>query len=87
MTQEQFAERAGLGLKFYQKIEAGRKTALMVETIERLAKPYRLESWHLLAPLSVIQRARPRMPKAKHQHQLGPRAKWPGSQKRGARRK
>ena len=50
MTQEAFAERAGISYKYYQSVEAGRKRELRLSTLERLAKAYRIEVWELLAP-------------------------------------
>lgn len=50
LTQEQFAEAAGLSYKFYQQIEAGRKKQLWLETVERLAVGFGLEPWQLLGP-------------------------------------
>lgn len=50
LTQEQFAERAGLSYKFYQQIESGRKKQVWLETIDRIASGFGLQSWQLLAP-------------------------------------
>jgi transcriptional regulator with XRE-family HTH domain len=50
LTQEQFAEQAGLSYKFYQQIESGRKKQVWLETLERIAAGFGLESWQLLAP-------------------------------------
>jgi transcriptional regulator with XRE-family HTH domain len=58
MTQEQFAERAGLSYKYYQQVEAGRKPDLRLSTLERLARAYRLEVWQLLAPDEGSSRTR-----------------------------
>jgi transcriptional regulator with XRE-family HTH domain len=49
-TQEEFAHLAKLDYKFYQSIEAGRRTELRVSTLERIAKAYGLEVYQLLAP-------------------------------------
>jgi len=48
LTQEQFAEAAGIGYKFYQQIESGRKKQLWLETLDRLAAGFGLEAWQLL---------------------------------------
>lgn len=48
LTQEQFAERAGLDYKYYQHVEAGRKPNLGMETLLKLAKGTGLELWELL---------------------------------------
>ena len=50
LTQEAFAELAGLNYKYYQAIEAGRKKELRISTLEKLAAPYGIEVWELLAP-------------------------------------
>jgi transcriptional regulator with XRE-family HTH domain len=43
LSQEAFAERAGLKYKHYQSIEAGRKVDIRLSTLEKLAKACRLE--------------------------------------------
>lgn len=48
LTQEQFAEIAGISYKFYQQIESGRKKQLWLETVDRLAAGFGLEAWQLL---------------------------------------
>ena len=48
LTQEQFAERAGLDYKYYQHVEAGRKPNLGMETLLKIAKGTGLELWELL---------------------------------------
>lgn len=50
LTQEEFAEKAGLSYKYYQAVEAGRKNNLRLSTLERLAKGHGLEPWQLLLP-------------------------------------
>lgn len=50
LTQERFAERAGISYKYYQALEAGRKRELRLTTLERLAAAYDIEVWELLAP-------------------------------------
>lgn len=50
LTQEACAERAGMSYKYYQAVEAGRKKHLRLTTVERLAKAYDLEVYHLLSP-------------------------------------
>ena len=77
-TQEQMAEIVGFEFKFYQKLEGGRKPQIKVETVERLAKPFGLEAWQLLAPVVTLKRAKFRFPKARTPSQRGPRAKWKG---------
>jgi transcriptional regulator with XRE-family HTH domain len=48
LTQEQFAEQAGMSYKYYQQIEAGRKADLRLSTLERLAKAHRIKLARLL---------------------------------------
>jgi len=50
LTQEAFAERAGISYKYYQQVEAGRKPDLRLSTLERLAAAYGIEVHELLAP-------------------------------------
>lgn len=48
LTQEVFAERAGLGYKYYQSVEAGRRRDIRLSTLEKLAKACGVEPWQLL---------------------------------------
>jgi transcriptional regulator with XRE-family HTH domain len=48
LSQEAFAERAGLKYKHYQAMEAGRKIDIRFSTLEKLAKACGLEPWELL---------------------------------------
>lgn len=48
LTQEQFAEIAGMSYKYYQQIEAGRKRDLRLSTLEKLAKAHHIELFQLL---------------------------------------
>ena len=48
LSQEAFAERAGLDYKYYQHVEAGRKRDLRISTLEKLAKGCGLKLWELL---------------------------------------
>jgi transcriptional regulator with XRE-family HTH domain len=50
LTQEEFAEKAGLSYKYYQAVEAGRKMNLRLSTLERLVKGHGMEAWQLLLP-------------------------------------
>ena len=50
LTQQEFAEVAGVGFKFYQQLESGRKKQIWLETVERIAAPYGLEAWQFIAP-------------------------------------
>jgi transcriptional regulator with XRE-family HTH domain len=57
LTQEKFAERAGLDYKYYQHIEAGRKLNLTMDILTKLATGFGLELSELFnfdaAPLAV----------------------------------
>ena len=57
LSQEAFAEKAGLGYKYYQSVEAGRKRDIRISTLGKLAKACGLEPWELLnfdgAPLAL----------------------------------
>jgi transcriptional regulator with XRE-family HTH domain len=48
LSQEAFAERAGLTYKYYQHVEAGRKRDIRLSTLEKLAVACGIELWELL---------------------------------------
>lgn len=48
LSQEAFAEKAGLGYKYYQSVEAGRKRDIRLSTLEKLAKACGLDLGELL---------------------------------------
>ena len=48
LSQEAFAERAGLKYKHYQSIEAGRKPDIRFSSLEKLARACGMEAWELL---------------------------------------
>jgi len=48
LSQEAFAEKAGLTYKYYQHVEAGRKRDIRVSTVQKLAKACGVELWELL---------------------------------------
>ena len=48
LTQEAFAERAGLKYKHYQAVEAGRKPNIQFETVLKMARACEVEPWQLL---------------------------------------
>ena len=50
LTQEAFAELAGMSYKYFQSFEAGRKREFRFSTLEKLAAAYGIEVWELLAP-------------------------------------
>lgn len=57
LSQEAFAERAGLKYKHYQAVEAGRKPNIQLSTLVKMAKALGLEPWELLnfdAPLPAV---------------------------------
>ena len=51
VTQEQFAEKVGIGYKYYQQIESGSKKQIWLSTVDRLAEAHSLECWELLKDL------------------------------------
>lgn len=59
LSQEAFAERAGLKYKHYQAIEAGRKTDVRFSTLDKLARACGMEIWELLnvdvSPLALAE--------------------------------
>jgi transcriptional regulator with XRE-family HTH domain len=59
LSQEAFAERAGMSYKYYQAVEAGRKRELRLSTLEKLAAAYRIEVWQLLSPVGPKKTAPP----------------------------
>ena len=50
LTQEGFAELAGMSYKYYQAVEGGQKVGIRLSTLEKLAAAYGIELWELLAP-------------------------------------
>ncbi|MBI2515996.1 MAG: helix-turn-helix transcriptional regulator [Opitutae bacterium] len=51
LTQEALSEISGVSYKFYQRIENDQsKRELKISTVEKLAAPFGLEAWQLLAP-------------------------------------
>lgn len=48
LSQEAFAEKAGLKYKHYQAVEAGRKSDIRFSTLEKLAKACGVQPWELL---------------------------------------
>ena len=42
LTQEEMAERAGLDARYYQRIESRHPTAVKIDTIEKLAKAFKI---------------------------------------------
>lgn len=63
LTQEAFAERAGLKYKHYQAVEAGRKLNIQLETLLKMARACKVEPWQLLcfeeAPLALAEKQAP----------------------------
>lgn len=67
LSQESFAERAGLKYKHYQAVEAGRKGDFRFSTLIKLAKACESEPWELLnfdAPLAAAERTSKDSPEA-----------------------
>lgn len=49
-SQELTAEKAGLAVRHFQDIEAGRREGLRLATIARIAGALRVQLWQLLQP-------------------------------------
>lgn len=47
LSQEAFAEKAGMGYKYYQQVEAGRKRDIRMSTMQKLAKACEMQLWEL----------------------------------------
>lgn len=50
LTQEAYAEMAGMSYKYYQAIESGRKKDIRISTVEKIADSYGVTVSQLLAP-------------------------------------
>jgi transcriptional regulator with XRE-family HTH domain len=50
LTQQSFAEKAGLDYNYLQKIESGRWGGLRLSTVETLASALGVEVWELFVP-------------------------------------
>jgi len=48
LTQEELAERAGLDARYYQRLESRKPTAIKIDTIDRLAKAFKITCSKLL---------------------------------------
>lgn len=48
LTQQAFAEQAGLDYKYYQRVEAGKWPGLQLRTLDKLAKALKLDASDLL---------------------------------------
>ena len=72
LTQEVFAESAGMSYKYYQAVETGKKPDLRLSTLERLAKAHRLEFSQLLSPLPPRPKAKPRKSPAEEAKRKAP---------------
>jgi transcriptional regulator with XRE-family HTH domain len=62
LTQEVFAEKAGLKYKYYQQVEAGRRVDIRFSTLQKLAKACGLEPWELLnfnSPVGLLTETPP----------------------------
>jgi transcriptional regulator with XRE-family HTH domain len=54
LTQEQFAELSGIGYKYYQLLEIGKRIDVRLSTVEKLAKAYGIQAHEWLGP--TVQR-------------------------------
>ncbi len=48
LTQEEIAEKAGLDARYYQRLESRRPGAVKIDTIDRLAKAFKISCSKLL---------------------------------------
>lgn len=48
LTQEAMAERVGIDIRYYQRIESGKPNAVKIDTLEKLAKALNIPVWKLL---------------------------------------
>lgn len=70
------AELIGISMRHYQAIEAGHKKHIWLETVEKLAWAFCVETWEFLRP-ELPERAKPRFDVAKSsihykRHRKGP---------------
>jgi transcriptional regulator with XRE-family HTH domain len=49
-SQESTAEKAGLSVRHFQDIEAGRRAGVRLETVEKIGKTLHVQTWELLQP-------------------------------------
>ena len=67
LTQEQVASLAGVGFKYYQSLESGRKKQMWVETVARFSECYGIGLHEFFAPeLTAESRVRRAPPKSPH---------------------
>lgn len=48
LTQEEAAERAGLDVRYYQRLESRKPNAIKIDTLGRLARAFKIKAWRLL---------------------------------------
>lgn len=48
LTQEAMAERVGMDVRYYQRIESDKPNAVKIDTLEKLAKALNIPVWKLL---------------------------------------
>ena len=79
LTQEEFAAVAGFNYKYYQEIESGRKKQVLLETVDRLAEAYGVESADLIRsdPPSDSKLSKPKMALPKKKWRVGAKSKDP----------
>lgn len=49
-SQESTAEKAGLSVRHFQDIEAGRRAGVRLATIDKISKVFHVQSWEMLQP-------------------------------------
>jgi len=48
LTQESMAEKVGMDLRYYQRLESRNPNAIKIDTIDKIAKALHLPPWKLL---------------------------------------
>lgn len=80
LTQEQASALIGVGLKYYQAVESGRKKQIWLETVNRFAEAYGLSLQEFFSPeLPQHSRVSKKTPPSAH---YAPRAKKVGEGRR-----
>jgi transcriptional regulator with XRE-family HTH domain len=82
LTQEAFAERAGLKYKHYQSVEAGRKPNIQFSTLIKLAEACGLEPWELLNFDQDVDSFQPLVSESKASPRTGKTPKTTNSRRR-----
>ena len=82
LTQEAFAERAGMKYKHYQSVEAGRKPNMKLETLLKMSAACGLEPWELLNFDQDVDSFQPLVSESKASPRTGQTRKTPKPRRR-----